>query len=195
MYNLSYKMGDLFDLPISQFPLSTRCINILKNAGYVDEGSFRNAKESDIKNLPRFGPTLLAELKLFLLGRGIKLQREKKEKKGPKYDPRARDVVKALLPKGEINFSREVPIAGKLLEIYAYEDLLRVKLPSHVSTLAWLYSGRDGWADRFVSSFAPMRLVESEPVVKKQEELPEFIQEYKRVEKPKTLEEFLGLRK
>lgn len=188
-------MRDLLELKTKDFPLAARSISILTNAGYLCESDFSSAREAEIKNLRGLGPVLLAELKLFLKGRGITLKRDIREKRELKYNPRSRELVKILLPKGEINFSREVPIAGKLLEIYKYENLERVKLPSHVSTLAWLYSGVGGWSDRFIGSFAPIELVDTPQPEQKKEETIIETREYKKADKPKTLQEFLGLRK
>lgn len=185
---------ELFDLPVERFPIATRAINLLKAAGFRNEDDFRGAPEKEIKEIEGLGPTMLAELKIFLKGRGIALKREKAAKKPPKYDPRSVSLVKILLPKGEIAFSREVPIAGRLIARYGFENLIRIKLPPHINSLRWLESGIDGWGDRFVASFAPIQLVEVKPVEEKVEEFVEE-REYKSVEKPKTLKEFLGLRK
>lgn len=185
----------LFEIKVEDFPLSKRCVSLLLAAGFKTESDFSKAKEKDIRNLPGFGPVLLAELKLFLKGRKIKFVKEVKEKKVPKYHPRARELAKLLLPKGEINFAMETQAAGKLLEVYSFESLARVKLPEHVTSLRWLLSGLDGWADRFVNSFAPMRLLETQIETKVEEKTEIEEVEYKPVSKPMDLRTFLGLKK
>lgn len=183
-------------LPIESFPLPERAIKLLKAAGFNFLNDFENCPEKSISQLFGFGPTYMSELKVFLKGRKIKLQKEKKEK-GPKYDTRARDLVKLMLPKGEINFAIETKAAGQLLEHFAFEDIARVKLPPHVTSLRWLCSGIGGWTNRFIAELAPMRLVEEEKIEEKPVEIEEekVEIEYKKAERPLDLQSFLGMRK
>lgn len=180
---------------LEDFPVSTGTINILLKAGYKEDKDLKGAKEKEISNLKGLGPAKLAELKVFLKGIGIKLEREKKEKKAPKYHPQSRELVKLLLPKGEINFSRETQAAGKLLEKFSFEELERCKLPEHVTSLLWLLSGLDGWATRWINQFAPIKVVQREEKVEEieVEDLPEV--NYKPAARPMDLASFMGLRK
>lgn len=178
-------------------PLPQRAINILRAAGYTYDTDLAGVNEKIIKELPGFGAVYLTELKIYLKGRKIKLTKDKKEKAAPKWHPRSRELVLRMLPKGEINFSIEVPAAGRLLQEFEFEDVVRVKLPSHVNSLRWLVSGIGGWANRLVNSAAPAKLVEKteklEIVKPEAEEIEEI--EYKKVERPLDLASFLGLKK
>ena len=182
-------------LKIEDFPISVRAINVLSAAGFLSEQDFIGAEEKNIKELPGFGESSLAELKVFLKSRKIILVKPKREKKEKTSHPRAKELVMLLLPKGEFSFAVEIKAATKLLELYKFEDLARIKPERHITSLRYYLSGVGGWLDRKLVELAPMTLVETkeEKIEKEVEELPEV--EYTPAARPMDLQSFLGLRK
>ncbi len=180
---------------MEEFPIGTRTINVLKRNGYETEGDFKGAGYNTVKELEGLGLKGFSELTIFLKGRGISLKKEKKEKSGPKYHPRSKELATRMLPKGEFSFAVEIPAAHKLIELYGFDNVTRVDVPGHVKSLRYFLAGVGGWMDRKVAERAPMRLVEvkEEVAVEPEEEIEQVA--YKPAAAPIDLKTFLGLRR
>lgn len=193
---MARKKKEIIPIGIEQFPIQTRAINILKDAGYKTDQDFKGAPEKDVKDLEGFGPTMLAELKLFLKGVGVKFQPVPKKAKKP-GNPQIRDLILILLANRKFAFGQELLPAKLLLDKYDFQLLVRVKLPDHVDSLRWLASGiGGGWADEFINGFAPMKMVEKTPAPIQEKRVEEVKKvEYRPAAKPMDLQTFLGLKK
>lgn len=201
------------NIQIEDFPIPTRTINLLKGEGILSGADFANYSKRNLQEIRGLGSGSLAELLVFLKGAGIKLRKaEPKPKKEPKWDPRTREVL-LMMQEGQVsNYGIEMNLAGKLLDEFGYENLMRVKIPPKCQppSVRYFFSGGQiaAWSFDYIRSFAPMRLVEREkpvlaPLVdlegdgEAREDLgvKEPVEYTLKPRQPKTLGEFLSLRK
>ena len=185
----------------------------MKGEGILSGEDFANWTKKNLQEIKGLGPGSLAELLVFLKGAGIKLRKaEPKEKKAPKYDPRTREVL-LMMQEGQVsNYPQEMALAGKLLDEFGYETLMRTKIPPKCQppSVRYFFSGGQiaAWSYEYIQRHAPIRLVEREtPVLEPLVDLEggdaveeligarEPVEYQIKTRVPKTLGEFLSLRK
>ncbi len=198
---------------VEDFPIATRTINLLKGEGILISDDFANYSKKNLQEIGGLGPTGLAELLVFLKGAGIKLRKaEPKPKKEPKWDPRTREVL-LMMQEGQVsNYPQEMSLAGKLLDEFGYETLMRTKIPPKCQppSVRYFFSGGQiaAWSYEYIQKNAPIRLVERETVpvaplvdLEGRDKVEELVGVREPVEyqiktrAPKTLGEFLAARK
>jgi len=183
---------------VSDFPINNRTKNALQKAGIETVEDLKEKTFKELKAVKGIGKDAALDLRQFLSEAKISLKRAvaaPKEKVDPALRGQAWNVVAKLLDGKElINKSLEYRVSLELIERYGYEEMMRVKLPPHVTSLIYLRRGE--WISDFVAKFQPMRLAEVQ-LPQKEEKVVEKIEkiEYRPLtkQKPKNLTEFLGL--
>lgn len=196
---------------VEDFPIATRTINLLKNEGILISDDFANYSKKNLQEIGGLGPTGLAELLVFLKGAGIKLRKaEPKPKKEARWPKETKEILEQV--QGVVNsYVREIPLMGKLIEEFGAETMRRVTIPYGKDSVQYFFTGGKiaGWAAQYIQGFAPIRLVERpvEPVAPCLPDLegnggvdevlarPEPVEYQIKNRVPKTLGEFLSLRK
>ncbi len=196
-------------LEVDEFSVATGIINLLKKAGVKTELDFQNFTSKDLQDIEGMGPGRLAELKLFLKGRGVKLKKNPpKEKKPLKWDPQTREVL-LKVQNGEIeNYAQDMKRCGMMIERFGIETIMNLEFPATTAcrNLRYFFSGGQiaGWVSDYVRKFAPMRIAErQEEAPKPKEVAPEPIKvqapvetHYEPIAKaPRSLADFLKQRK
>lgn len=196
-------------IPIGNFPISKRTINLLQSAQINTSADFSNFTLQDIKALDGLGAVLLTELRLFLREAGIKLKKGPvKEKKLPKWDPETKEIMLHVLDGQVSNYAIEHQKCGQLIERYGKETVRNMKIPERIQPPTFRYFFTGGmiasWCDEFFRKFAPVRLIEAPKIdleeaggVEEVLELanaPEVVYVAKK-KAPSSLADFLNLRK
>lgn len=197
IFNTVESLG-IIELSVSDLPVSARIKNSLIKGGITTVEQLQQKTLKEISATKGLGKDSLTELLFFLKNANIKLKKEEKVKKEkcPLF-PQAKEVVVTLMKGRPFNWKDEIGFAKRLIQVYGYDAMMRVEIPPRVTSLKWLVSGIGAWGDKHVYDNIGPTLVESEIPKEKilEEEKVELI-EYKPLEnKPKTLKEFLGLRK
>lgn len=186
----------MLNFKIADFPIAKRTINILLKAGIETLEQLEEKTVSELMDLPGMGKTSLGELRLFLSQSGFKLKKAAPApKKGPKYDPRAKEILVNLVGSRVNNWAVEIKLANKLIELLGYDTMVRAKSPRQVDSLFYFFSGGQvaPWAEEYFKQFAQFKIVEPvrvEEEKKEEDKEPAFYTPKK--SKPKTLQEFLN---
>ncbi len=196
-------------IPVADFPISKRTINLLSSIGINTSEDFINFTLQDIKAIEGLGATLVTELQLFLKGAKIKLKKSPpKERKAPRWDPETKEIMLYVLGGQVSNYSIEMQKCGALIEKYGKETIKNSKIPEKVQPPTFRYFFTGGliasWCDNYFRQFAQIRLkeapvaalkdtgIEEEPVkVVNAPEVPYVPRE----KAPSSLADFLKLRK
>lgn len=164
-------------LRIEEFPIAERSIRALKLAGFRMENDFEHVTERELLGVKGFGPTGLAELKLFLKGRNTKLLRIKKEKK--LNHPRARDLIRDMLLQKPT--PKEIKLANKLLEHYTYEELTSIEMKKQVASLSYFCAGIGSWLDTLVHKITAPKLLRDDIEEFKRREILDIVPEPEKI--------------
>lgn len=177
--------------------LSLRLRNLLSKNGFVVIDDLLNKYIDDFTDFKGFGPSLMLELKEFLLAKyKVRLKHRPKIKK--KSEHAHKDCI-AIIQHfcGENKFLKwgsEILMARKLLDSYNLDLILSVTPKyQNMKSLAY-YMTRDGQNDLMAK--LPKKLVEKPktPIETKEIEVESYSGEIERDIKPKTLKDFFGIK-
>lgn len=177
--------------------LSTRLKNLLKENGFLELRDLKDKYYDDFTDYKGFGPTLMLELKEYLLVKyKMRLKRRPKVKfnTGHKHTDCIKIVQHFCGENKNINWGAEILMARKLLDLYSLDVILSVTPKYKNMNSLRYYMTRSGASD--INVKLPKRLVEKKESVEVQQ--PELFDEYTGPidvdNKPKTLKEFFGIK-
>lgn len=169
--------------------ISTRTKNTLIEHGLDSIESLTHLFEEDIRAIG-VGEKGLFELKQCLkFNHKITLKKKPKQKLSNYHE--AKNIVNHFLSHAKkINWGKEIKTAAELLKKYKLDYLLSIPPNNKIWTLSFFFV-KDG--QKYLESHSKIEkvIIETPESEKAVEEAPLF--EYKKVEKPKSIRDFLGV--
>lgn len=177
--------------------LSLRLRNLLFKNGFIVTDDLLNKYIDDFTDFKGFGPSLMLELKEFLLAKyKIRLKRRPKIKKKSEHSHKdCLSVIHHFCGDSKyLKWGNEILMARKLLDLYNLDLILSVTPKyKNMKSLAY-YMTKDGQSD--LTSKLPKKLVERSKILVEEivePEIESYSGEIERDIKPKTLKDFFGI--
>lgn len=173
-------------MPVSEWPISTRVKNKLIAAGIYNQIQLPEFLD-ELKKIKGLGPGGVTEVREWARDKwNLTFKTRKKVRKYLKDFGAAKRILEHLIEKPQ-GWGKQLRLAQMLLEKYGEETLLRVAPNPKVYSLNWFLGD---WGDKYIRQYMSAVVVP----VKKEEVVEEYIEnEFDRVEKPKSLKDFLKL--
>jgi DNA-directed RNA polymerase subunit alpha len=124
------RMGQVLNIPVSDFELSVRSRNCLQRMGIMTVGDLARTTEHELLSSKNFGETSLVEIREILTSKGLKLGELAHERREPEYsyEPEALSDDERQLherPIAELNLSVRARKCMVRLGINTFGELLR----------------------------------------------------------------------
>lgn len=173
---------------IADFQISNRTKNTLINSGLETLAAIEDLYEEELKGLG-IGDKGIFELKQYLKFT-YKVSIQKKPKPKLPNFKEARETVNHFLSHSKkINWPKELKTASNLIEKYGFQKLLEIPPSKNIWSLSFFFLP-DG--KKYIENNSKITKVIVEEKVEIPVEETERI-EYKKVEKPKSIKDFLGI--
>ena len=126
---------------VEDFPLSNRTKNVLVSSGFSSESDFEGKFLEDIRSLKGLGEKGLLEIREYLYTKFRIVLKPKPKDKRVKDAKQAKSVINHLVGSyKKIIWAKEMLAANRLIDMYSYDVLMKVKPPKNVWSLTYYFT-------------------------------------------------------